>query len=43
MMNQAIKHAGHCLHCKRWVTAATSKEWAQLVKGPCPHCGKNGW
>ena len=42
-MTQAISHGGICLHCKRWITAATSKEWSQLVKGPCPHCGKRGW
>ena len=42
-MTQAISHGGICLHCKRWITAATSKEWSQLVKGPCPHCGKRWW
>ena len=37
------KQQGTCLHCRRKITANTSKEWSKLVKSPCPHCGRPGW
>ena len=37
------KHQGTCLHCRRKITANTSKEWSKLVKSQCPHCGRPGW
>ena len=29
-------YRGHCLHCRREITART-------VRRPCPHCGKACW
>ena len=37
------KHQGTCLHCRRKITANTSREWSMLVRGLCPHCGRAGW
>ena len=38
-----VRHGGHCLGCKRPITAATSREWSRKVKAPCPHCGRAKW
>ena len=38
-----VKHGGRCLHCRKWITAKTSKKWSQAVRRPCPHCGRKGW
>ena len=33
-------HYGHCLNCGRHIGARIGREWAQLVKAPCPTCVK---
>ena len=38
-----VRYAGHCLGCKKRITAQTRKRWQRAVKLPCPHCGKTGW
>ena len=36
-------YGGHCLHCRREITATGSLEWRRAVRRPCPHCGRPGW
>ena len=33
-------YRGHCLHCRREITAQGGVEWRRVVRRPCPHCGK---
>lgn len=40
---RSVQHAGRCTGCKGWITAQTRKQWQRLCRGPCPHCGKQGW
>ena len=37
------RYGGHCLHCRREITATGSVEWRRVVRRPCPHCGRAGW
>ena len=32
-------YLGHCLHCRREITAQGGVEWWRTVRRPCPHCG----
>ncbi len=36
-------YRGHCLHCRREITATDSVEWRRVVRRSCPHCGKPQW
>ena len=38
-----VRYAGHCLHCKKRITAQTPRQWHKLCKSPCPFCGKKRW
>ena len=40
---RAVYAAGRCLHCKKWVTAQTRRQWQRAVREPCPHCRRRGW
>ena len=33
-------YRGHCLHCRREITAQGGVEWRRAVRRPCPHCGR---
>ena len=37
------EYMGHCLHCRREITAQGGVECRRTVRRPCPHCGKPGW
>ena len=37
------EYRGHCLHCRREITAQGGVEWRRVVRAPCPHCGEPGW
>ena len=37
------EYRGHCLHCRREITAQGGVQWSRVVRSPCPHCGKAGW
>ena len=36
-------YRGHCLHCRREITAQGGVEWRRTVRKPCPHCEKQRW
>ena len=36
------EYRGHCLHCRREITAQGGVEWRRTVRRPCPYCGKTG-
>ena len=42
VFGQTARYGGKCLHCGKWITAQTHKQWHRLTKGPCPHCGRPG-
>ena len=33
------EYMGHCLHCRREITAQGGMEWRRVVRASCPHCG----
>ena len=35
-------YRGHCLHCRREITAQGGVEWRRVARAPCPYCGKTG-
>ena len=37
------EYMGHCLHCRREITAQGGMEWRRVVRASCPHCGEPGW
>ena len=37
------EYGGHCLHCRREITAQGGVAWRRAVRQPCPHCGQKGW
>ena len=37
------EYMGHCLHCRREITAQGGVEWRRVVRRPCPHCNRPGW
>ena len=43
LQDQDTQYGGHCLHCRREITATGSVDWRRVVRRPCPHCGKPGW
>ena len=40
--NEVDGYGGHCPHCNEWQPATTLAEWAKVVTGLCPSCGR-GW
>ena len=34
---------GHCLDCRREITAQGGVGWRRIVRNPCPHCGRPRW
>ena len=36
-------YRGHCLNCRREITAQGGVEWRRVVRRPYPHCGTKGW
>ena len=37
------EHWANCLHCQQEISAQSGVEWRQVVRRPCPHCGRSGW
>ena len=37
------EHWANCLYCRQEISARNGVEWRQVVRRPCPHCGRAGW
>ena len=42
-LNDNNHYAGHCLHCRKQISAVGGAAWRRVIRRPCPYCGRAAW